>query len=126
MSDSGGKVPDPPVLGVEGLAFWRELREEFEFDAKESALVLEACRTLDVIAGLAEVVESAGLLSTGSAGQVTVHPAVPELRQQQAAFARLIGQVVLPGDEEAADRFRQARARAGAAARWERPLKAVR
>jgi hypothetical protein len=41
-------------------------------------------------------VRSDGLVTTGSKGQVTIHPALVELRHQRAAFARLVSQLGLP------------------------------
>jgi hypothetical protein len=111
----------PPELAARGRAFWVELHTVLEFNPKETALLGEACRTLDTIDALAGTIESDGLTTTGSMGQTVVHPAVPELRQQQAGFNRLMSAINLPDDDAAADRFRTARAKAGAAARWERP-----
>lgn len=124
-------APVPPSdLGPRGTAFWVELHGVLEFNPKETALLAEACRTLDTIDALAAAVESDGLTTTGSMGQTVVHPAVPELRQQQAGFNRLMSAINLPDDDDAAERFRTARAHAGADARWKRPsvkdrLKAV-
>lgn len=123
MTESAKPSP-PPELAERGAQFWIDLHESLEFDPQETALVTEACRTLDRIDAL-ELLLAGGLTSTGSTGQTVVHPAVAELRQQQAGFARLIGAVNLPADAAAADRFRTMRAHAGAAARWQRP-KAVR
>ena len=112
--------PSPPQgLAERGVQFWIDLHESLEFDPQETALLTEACRTLDRIEAL-EALLAGGLTSVGSTGQTVVHPAVAELRQQQAGFARLMGAVNLPADVATADRFRSARAHAGAAARWER------
>ncbi|WP_448005330.1 hypothetical protein [Agromyces bauzanensis] len=114
--------PEPPeVLGSRGAAFWRELQAVNEFEAKETALLLEACRTLDRITELDELVSEDGLTIVGSTGQKVLHPAIAELRQQQAAFGRLVGSIELEEDEQAADLFRHRRAKAGADARWRRP-----
>lgn len=115
------KVTPPDGLGVRGSEFWAELHSELDFNPKEEALLFEACRTLDLVEGLAELVKD-GLTTTGSMGQTVVHPAVPELRQHQAAFARLMAAIELPEDEAAADRFRTARAHKGADARWLRAV----
>jgi hypothetical protein len=119
MNDDLSPVIDVPagLLG-RGSAFWIEMLTELEFDTKETALVLEAARVLDRIDQLAEAIEADGLTVKGSMGQTVIHPAVAELRQQQAAFARLIGGVNLPDDDAAADRFKYERAKAGSDARW--------
>jgi len=115
-------APEAPVeFGERGASLWRELHACLEFDVREVALIVEACRTVDIIDELAGAVKADGLMSAGSTGQPVVNPAVAELRQQQAAFARLIGALKFPEDDAAADRFRTVRAKAGAAARWDRP-----
>lgn len=114
-------VSPPEGLSERGSAFWRELHEALEFDGKESALLFEACRVLDLIDDLAGVLERDGSMTVGSAGQPVVHPAVSEIRQLQQTFGRLMQLIRLPEDVAAADRFHTARAKAGAAARWGGP-----
>lgn len=111
-------------LSERGSVFWRELHQALTFDGTESDLLFEACRVLDLIEDLAGVLERDGSMSAGSAGQPVVHPAVSEIRQQQT-FGRLMGLIRLPEDEAAKDRFHTVRAKAGAAARWSRPVRAV-
>ncbi|WP_127475042.1 terminase [Microbacterium sulfonylureivorans] len=124
MSETEEEAPDG--LGVRGAKFWLSLTADMEFDAKESEVLLEVCRTLDRIDALAAAVDADGTMITGSMGQRVLHPAVGELRQQQAAFVRLVADLHLPEDVAAQDRFNTARGKAGAAARWDRPLRAVR
>jgi hypothetical protein len=90
---------------------------------KETEVLLEACRTLDLIDALEAAIARDGEVIPGSKGQQVVHPAIGELRQQQVTFARLSGLLHLPNDEAAAERFRQRRAHAGADARWLRAVK---
>lgn len=124
MADSQKRPP--AALGRRGKALWRVLHSELEFDAHEEAIVLEACRTADVIDDLAAVVEKAGVMSTGSTGQVVVHPAVPELRQQQAALSRLLTSLNLSdaldggSGQVAISRAISSSAQAAANARWNR------
>lgn len=110
------------ALGERGAAFWGSMQDAFEFEAKESELLFEACRSLDRIDALEAVLEAAGLVIAGSTGQQILHPAVAELRQQQAQFGRLAGLLHLPEDERAAARFRSTRAHAGSDARWLRSV----
>jgi hypothetical protein len=118
------EVPDPPGgLGVRGSRVWIELqRVGGPFEPNDAEMVLEACRTLDVIEQLAAAVDADGLFTTGSQGQRVMNPALAELRQQQAAFGKLLAGVSLPEREKAADLFHHRRAKAGATARWERPV----
>lgn len=72
---------------------------DVEGDQHDVEMVLEACRIVDVIDGLAAAVAAEGSTIAGSRGQTVVHPAVPEIRQQQLAFARILGQLNLDADE---------------------------
>lgn len=81
----------PPGLGPRGASLWRSLTDVYEWDSAEAELLAEACRTLDAIEALRTVVATEGTMSEGSRGQRVVHPAVQELRLQQAAYARLAG-----------------------------------
>jgi uncharacterized protein with von Willebrand factor type A (vWA) domain len=68
-------------------------RNGTEPDGREEELIERACQTAELIAQLEEVVAQEGTMSTGSAGQRIVHPAVPEIRQQRALLMRLLGQL---------------------------------
>ncbi|RZS58975.1 hypothetical protein EV141_0188 [Microcella putealis] len=111
----------PQGLNARGSIFWEEIHDDLEFDARDAAIVLEACRVLDVIDELTAAVDRDGVMTVGSTGQPVVHPGVAEIRMQQATFARLMGSLKLPDDDAANDRFRHERAKAGAAARWYGP-----
>lgn len=120
------KPPPPDDLETRGEALWVDVNRDLEFDDHELVLLFEACRTVDVIDRLAEAVDRDGVLSTGSTGQPVIHPAVPELRQQQATLARLVTALNLsealsgtPGAVGAA-RAISTQAQAAANARWRR------
>ena len=120
MTDSGS-VPDVPAgIGKRGTAFWLDVQGELEFDARETDLLVEVCRILDTIDALAAAVKRDGVMLTGSQGQQVLNGAVAELRQQQAAYARLVTQLNLDGAEqgEAMRTPRGASASATAKRRW--------
>jgi len=107
------------VLDVRGRAFWDVVQDRYEFDPHETEVLLEVCRTLDVIERLAAVVDRDGVMTVGSTGQPVVNGAVGELRQQQAAAARLLAQLNLDAVELGQVlTARQASARAAAQKRW--------
>lgn len=115
----------PEGLGDRGRALWDDLTTTYEFDPHESELLAETCRALDVIEALAVAVERDGVMLTGSKGQPVLNGAVAELRQQQASFARLVGQLNLLDAELGSAISAKARAaRTTAQARW-RERKAV-
>jgi phage terminase small subunit len=70
--------------------------EEYDIDTADPLwreMLEQACQTEQTILELEALVRSDGLVSTGSRGQVRVHPAVAELRAQRAAYARLLIQL---------------------------------
>jgi len=126
-----GKKPAPPkVLGKRGRALWRELHELLEFDTHETALVLEACRSVDTIDNLQAVIDADGYTTVGSMGQTVVHPAIAELRQQQQGLVRLLSSLnisaALEGETGAVGMARaiSSQATAAANARWSKSKKA--
>lgn len=112
----------PKVLKRRGRGLWRDLVKKYEFDEHEVPVLLEACRALDRIDALEDAIDSDGLMIGGSTGQRVLHPAVPELRQQQATLARLLTQLNLNAAEGAVAMSRQisSAAQAAANARWAR------
>lgn len=114
-----GKVPTAPRgIGRRGRAFWRDLHAEFEFDAADTQVLVEACRTLDRLEALDGVISDEGVTAVGSMGQPVVHPAVSEARQLQVTLTRLVAALDLPPSEEeerAAEAMRTARAKKASA-----------
>lgn len=115
-----------PTFGPRGQAFWRSVTADFEADDGETALLIEACRTLDVLDQLAAAVERDGLIVKGSTGQPVTHPAVAEARQQRVVLARLLKALRLDEEEEAPTEaagpsVNRERARYAAQQRWARP-----
>jgi hypothetical protein len=99
MKNQSTTPPPPADLGPRGSAFWTASQTDLEFDTRETALLLEVCRTLDTIDALATSVQLDGVMLVGSQGQQVLNAAVGELRQQQAAYARLVTQLNLDGAE---------------------------
>jgi hypothetical protein len=106
-------------LGARGREFWDEQQKQLEFDPHEAQVLLEACRILDTIESLSEAIGADGVMVVGSQGQPVLNGAVAELRQQQAALARLIIQLNLDAPDVAgAVTARAAAGRAAAQKRW--------
>jgi hypothetical protein len=68
---------------------------DFELDQHESVVLREACRTADALDTLQALLDAEGALSQTSQGP-RVHPALPELRQQRIALARLVAALRIP------------------------------
>lgn len=100
------KKPPPPAppdgLAASGQDLWRSVLRDFELDDHELALLKEASRTVDNLDALAERLAGDGIMSESSQG-TRVHPALPELRQQRIALARILAALRIPtGTEETA------------------------
>jgi P27 family predicted phage terminase small subunit len=119
-----GTTPRAPAgLGTTGRAFWRHVHHEYaELEQGETALLTQACRTLDTITELERAAADDGTMITGSAGQPVLHPAITEIRLQRTAFARLLDQLGLPTEDSQAAPASPAarRAQKAAQARWAR------
>jgi hypothetical protein len=95
------KAPEkPPVgLGADALALWSSVIDGYELEEHERALLVEACRTVDLLVTLDEEVRRDGPTIDSSQG-LRAHPAATEARQQRIALARLLAALRLPSGEE--------------------------
>lgn len=105
-----------------GRRFWREVTDAYTLSTDEIPVLTEICRTLDTLDALQAVALEDGPTSLGSTGQVVVHPALVELRQQRSELRRLLAQLELPDPEQAGKpamrSARSNRAARAAAVRW--------
>jgi hypothetical protein len=110
----------PPGLGASGRALWAGTMRDFELSAPETALLTEACRTADRLAAIAEALDGAELIVSGSTGQPKSHPLLASAALQVTALDTLIHGLALPIGDESAGHRRSASARDAALARWGR------
>jgi len=96
------KVPGPPKgTGPAGRRLWHAIVNRFHLDEHELALLGQAVRVADRCDDLQAVVEAGGAMITDRFGQPRTHPAVIELRNQQALLAKLCVALRVPiGDQE--------------------------
>lgn len=117
-------IKPPNDLADAGKAFWSDVTSRYDLRPDELRVLVQACKTLDMIAKLeAKWVERGEPdLSEGSMGQEVIHPLIGELRAQRAAFERLRAALKLPdvSAEPAPAEDASAKARRAAAARWSR------
>jgi hypothetical protein len=102
-----------------GANFKARVESELDLSDADPAwleMLEQVVAALDTIASLEELTTADGLTTPGSRGQLTMHPAVAELRQQRAAVARLLEKLGL-GEPTDPVTFRD-RQRAAALARW--------
>ena len=115
--------PKPPAgLMAAGKALWRsildDLPEAVEFDAREVALLAQAARQADDIAGLEEAIRRDGITVKGSTGQPRLNAALSELRQSRLALGRLLGALEFPTEDGKPESASSQRARRAAHTRW--------
>lgn len=87
----------PRGLGRSGSKLWEDITGAvapgWQLDGRDVALLARACRLADTEAELREDVKRDGRTVLGSAGQITVHPALREARQTAAAIATIVAKV---------------------------------
>ncbi len=114
-------TPAPPRdLGRAGRDLWRRVFAAYELDPVERVGLALACRQLDDVARLEELLDRDGLIVAGSSGQPRLSAALAELRLSRLAAARLLDALGLPveGEEPSTATTTARRARRAAAARW--------
>lgn len=103
------KAPEqaPAGLGTDALALWSSVVDVFDLEEHERALLVEACRTVELLSKLDGEVRRDGPTIDSSQG-LRAHPAAVESRQQRIALARLLAALRLPageaGDQQAGAR----------------------
>lgn len=89
----------PTGLSAAGRRLWSSVTVDYELDEHERRLLIEACRSADLLDQLAEALRRDGPMVDGPAG-LRVHPAAVESRQQKIALARLLAALRLPAGSE--------------------------
>ncbi|MFI7168182.1 terminase [Rhodococcoides fascians] len=88
----------PAGLNAAGAKLWKSVVDEYELDEHESALLLEAARTVDQLNLLQDAVTAEGVVIESPQG-AKAHPALVEARQQRITLARIISALRLPDEE---------------------------
>lgn len=101
-------VPKAPSgLRAAGRRLWDSVVSTYDLDEHETALLVEAVRTVDLLDLLDAKVRDDGPLIESPQG-LKAHPAAVEARQQRIALARLLAALRLPageaGDQQAGGR----------------------
>jgi len=90
----------PPGLEASGNRLWRAVVADYELEAWEEILLLEACRCADRLDQLAKDSAEGPLVVTNHRGDRVSHPSLVEARQQQIVLSRLLASLRLPSGEE--------------------------
>lgn len=103
----------PAGLGDAGVKLWADVTGKYELRTDERSTLEAACRASDRVAAM-ELERDGAVTSTGSMGQLIVHPLIPEIRAHEAQVASLLAKLKLPDD--AGEQVSQQRA--AAQSRW--------
>jgi len=98
---------EPPL--TTSKQFRARLARVFDLDDVDpiwDEVLAQVCGILDRLDQIQARLKKDGLTSTGSKGQVTIHPLLAEERQQRLAAARLMERLGLSDDETQSDRQR--------------------
>ncbi len=94
------KRPNPPSgTRAAGRRLWVSVLAGYELEEHEMALLVEAVRTVDLLADLDAAVRKEGAIVESPQGR-KANPAAVEARQQRIALARLLAALRLPAGEE--------------------------
>lgn len=73
-----------------GAALWDAVTDAYELDPSESALLAQACATLDELRRLTACLATEDVTTYGSTGQEVVNPLVDSIRRHRELLARLL------------------------------------
>lgn len=104
----------PVGMADAGLKLWSDVTGKWTLRADELRTLEAACRAADRVAAM-EAERDGAVTSTGSMGQLIVHPLIPEIRAHEAQVASLLAKLKLPDDEGGEQVSQQ---RAAAQSRW--------
>lgn len=95
MSDSPTDVAEfPDEWTSSAREVWRAVLTDYpDLKAAAHAALWEACNLIALADRLEETIEEHGLMTTGSAGQLVVNPAVTECRQLRTAAVLALGKL---------------------------------
>lgn len=88
----------PVGLADAGSLLWSDVTGKYTLRADELRTLEAACRAADRVAAM-EFVRDGAVTSTGSMGQLIVHPLIPEIRAHEAQVASLLAKLKLPDDQ---------------------------
>lgn len=89
----------PAGLGLSGVRLWESVADGFDLDVHEQLLLLQACRTADLLDRLSEQASSSPLTTRNAKGDEVTNPVVTEHRQQSLVLARLLASLRMPSGE---------------------------
>ncbi|WP_329240499.1 hypothetical protein [Streptomyces canus] len=94
----GHEIPDG--LGESGARLWSSVADKFELEVHEQLLLLQACRSADLLDALAAQAANGRLTVTNAKGDEVTAPWITEHRQQSQNLARMLASLRLPDEQD--------------------------
>lgn len=109
----------PTGLGEAGCRLWESVVLVFELAPAETAILSEACRTVDELDLIQAAISTGQIVVMGSTGQPKVSGLFAEARAHRLVLAKLLESLALPAEgEEVGKTPAQERASKAAQTRW--------
>lgn len=90
----------PAGLSESGERLWESVADGFDLDVHEQLLLLQACRTADLLDRLSREAARGQLTVVNAKGDRVSNPVITEHRQQSLVLARLLASLRMPSGEE--------------------------
>ncbi|MEU6101171.1 hypothetical protein [Streptomyces flaveolus] len=90
----------PDGLDESGTRLWESVAGPFDLDVHEQLLLLQACRTADLLDRLSAEAARGRLTVRNAKGEEVTNPVITEHRQQSLVLARLLASLRMPSGEE--------------------------
>jgi hypothetical protein len=90
----------PAGLAESGRRLWSSIADRFELEVHEQMLLLQACRSVDLLDRLAAQAAAGGLTVTNAKGDQVTAPWITEHRQQSQNYARMLASLRLPDEDD--------------------------
>lgn len=90
----------PGGLGESGARLWSSVADAFELRVDEQLLLLQACRSADLLDELAARAAVSPLTVTNAKGDEVTNPVLVEHRMQSQNLARMLASLRLPDEED--------------------------
>jgi len=98
----------PLGLKISGKRLWNRVAGPFELEQHEMSVLLQACRTADLLDRLQTVIDEGEVIVSSSQGP-RANPAAVEFRQQALTFAKLMASLRIPVEDDGDVRIPQQR-----------------
>lgn len=92
----------PRGLSEKALKLWHSVVDDYTLRGDEYEMLESACREVDLIATMQKRLDSDGLVTTGSMGQMVAHPLLVEVRQHRNVLRSMLAALKIPDTESAA------------------------